>query len=495
MPDFVPDLACEIAPLNNYLGVMLPSTPLHHLLLQKGPDILVMTSGNRSGEPLSIENNDAVDAFSHIADYFLLHNRDIYFGADDSVIQVLDKKPRFIRRSRGYAPLPIYLNRTMPGILGCGGGLKSTVCLTRNNHAFLSPYIGDLDNKKVFEYYQNNIAHLKQILDIQPGIIAHDLHPGYMSSQYAMAQKDVKIIQVQHHHAHAAACMAENHLDEPVIAITLDGTGLGTDGHIWGGEILVCTQSGFTRKAHLSYVQMPGGDAAVLEPWRMATSLLYQAFGDDLLNLDLPFIHEMDEKKLSFICQMMEKDLNSPLTSSAGRLFDAVASLLCIRHTISYESQAAMELEAIAGDTTSGQAYDFHVLEDNTIDHENIEQPPKTHALESLSENTYTIDMIPAIGQIVESIGQGRSPSQISADFHHTMVTAFSDVAAMISQKTAIKKIVLSGGVFNNASIFTNMVNTLTNKGLMVFTHSTIPTGDGGISLGQAVIAAALEDN
>ncbi len=484
-------IAKAVAPMNNDLGCMLPSTPLHHLLFEKGPDILVMTSGNRSGEPLSIDNDDALEAFSHVADYFLLHNRDIYFGTDDSVARILDKKIRFIRRSRGYAPLPIALDQQMPRILGCGAGLKNTICLTRNKQAFLSPHIGDLDNVKTFEYYQRNIDHLKQILDIQPTIIAHDLHPGYMSSQYAhdqdqghdqdqdqgQTQKNIKTVAVQHHHAHAVACMAENHFDGNAIAITLDGTGFGTDGHIWGGEILVCSKKEFTRKAHLSYIPMPGGDAAVLEPWRMATSMLYQAFGDDLLNLDLPFTQEIDNKKLAFICQMMEKDLNSPLTSSAGRLFDAVASLLCIRHTISYESQAAMELEALA-DLKDQRTYDFHILDHTYYD----------------LETSYEIDMIPAIGQMVEDIGDGRSEQLISARFHNTLTKAFCWVTELISKETGLTDIVLSGGVFNNKRIFTQTVNTLTSKNFTVHTHSILPTGDGSISLGQVVVAAALEE-
>nr|MBC8438083.1 carbamoyltransferase HypF [Candidatus Desulfobacula maris] len=346
--DNITRLAQDVAPFNNSLGIMLPYTPLHFLLLEKGPDILVMTSGNRSGEPLCIENEEALDSFSHIADYFLMHNRDIYFRADDSIVRFQAGKPRFIRRSRGYAPLPVSLNQKMPKILGCGAGLKNTICLTRNNYAFLSQHIGDLDNVRTYDYFQNTIDHVKQIFNIQPDIIACDMHPGYYSTEYAKAQNNVKKIAVQHHHAHAVSCMAENDLDEQVIAITLDGTGYGTDGHIWGGEILLCTQKTFKRKAHLSYIKMPGGDAAVLEPWRMAASVLYQAFGKDFLNLDIPYIKEMEKENLSFVCQMMEKNLNSPLTSSAGRLFDAIASLSCVRHKISYESQAAMELESLA---------------------------------------------------------------------------------------------------------------------------------------------------
>ena len=482
--DEITGLAPDVAPFNNCLGIMLPYTPLHYLLLEKGPDVLVMTSGNRSGEPLSIDNDDALEAFSHIADYFLLHNRDIYFRADDSIARVQKGATRFIRRSRGYAPLPISLDKKMPKILSCGGGLKSTICLTRDNYAFLSQHIGDLDNKKIYDFFQNSIDHLKDILDIQPEIIAHDMHPGYMSTDYAKAQNNVKKVAVQHHHAHAAACMAENDLDGEVIAITLDGTGYGTDGHIWGGEILLCTQKEFKRKAHLSYIKMPGGDAAVLEPWRMAASVLYQAFGDDAFDMEIPYIKEMNKEKLSFVCQMMEKDLNSPLTSSAGRLFDAVSSLLCIRHRVSHESQAAMELEAVADGELTEDAYGFDILRKVNDDRGIL----------------FEIDMIPCIRQITDDLKKNTSLGIISSKFHNTIVQAFANAAIRVSKetgtpKTNIREIVLSGGVFNNDIILNSMIAALEEKNFKVYTHSKVPTGDGGISLGQAVVAAALEAN
>ncbi len=490
-PGQVKGIAQGVAPFNNSLGIMLPYTPLHYLLLENGPDILVMTSGNRSGEPLSISNDDARDALSHIADFFLFHNRDIYFRADDSITRVQAGKTRFIRRSRGYAPLPVMLDRDMPNVLGCGAGLKNTICLTRKNQAFLSQHIGDLENVKAYDFYQDSIDHLKQILDIRPDIIAHDLHPGYMSTEYADSLENVKKIAVQHHHAHAVACMAENHLDEAVIAITLDGTGYGTDGNIWGGEILVCTQHGFKRAAHLSYVRMPGGDAAVLEPWRMAASVLYKAFGSEFLNLDLPFLKEVGKDKLSFVCRMMEKHLNAPLTSSAGRLFDAVASLLCVRHKISHESQAAMELESLAHDCTVEDRYEFRILKneaDNPAGCTDQDRPNKIH-------RPCEIDMMPCIRQITEDLNQGMAPDHISMKFHHTVVQAFLEAAENISEKTGIRKIVLSGGVFNNDIILTGMISKLEKKQFKVYSHTQVPCGDGGISLGQVVVAARLKGN
>jgi len=485
--DNMNEVAEDVAPFNNCLGIMLPYTPLHFLLLEKGPDVLVMTSGNKSGEPLSIENKDAMDSFSHIADYFLLHDRDIYFRADDSIARIQADKTRFIRRSRGYAPLPVFLNKPMPKILGCGAGLKNTICLTRNNNAFLSQHIGDLDNAMVFEYFQKSIEHLKQIFDIHPEIIAHDMHPNYMSTEYAKVQKGVKKIEVQHHHAHAVACMAENDLDEEVIAITLDGTGYGTDGNVWGGEILLCTQKEFKRKAHLSYIKMPGGDAAVLEPWRMAASVLYQAFGDDCLKLDIPYIKAMEKGKLLFIIQMMEKNLNSPLTSSAGRLFDAVSSLLCIRHKISHESQAAMELEFIADKNQIEDGLKENASFDESYEFEIVKNEIKGE------DGFFEIDMMACIRQIVRDLGCKKSRRLISSKFHNTLVAAFSTATFKINEKTGIKKIVLSGGVFNNDIILKRMIKTLEEKHLDVYTHTKVPTGDGGICLGQAVVAAALE--
>ena len=463
-------LARETAPFNGCLGIMLPYTPLHYLLLEKGPSVLVMTSGNRSGEPLSIDNADALQTFSHIADYFLLHNRDIYFRADDSIARVQAGKTRFMRRSRGYAPLPMVMDQKLPKILACGAGLKNTICITRGNEVFLSQHIGDLFNVKTYEFFKAAIDHLKKVMDIEPELIAHDLHPGYMSTAYAMEAKGIKKIGVQHHHAHAVACMAENDIDEEVLGITLDGTGYGTDGHIWGGEFFLCTRQKFQRKAHLSYIRMPGGDAAVLEPWRMAASVLYEAFGKDFLNLDIPYIKEMDKKKLSFIFQMMEKNLNCPLTSSCGRLFDAVASLLCIRHEISHESQAAMELEAVADEILSWESYDFR-----------------------LTGDPIQIDLLPSIRQIVADLQAGISLAAISSKFHHTLVSAFVSAAKTVSRETGVNKIVLSGGVFNNDMILNRMITGLEKYHFTVYTHTKVPSGDGGICLGQAVVAAALE--
>ena len=512
-------LSPALAPFNTCLGVMLPYTPLHYLLLEKGPDILVMTSGNRPGEPLSIDNGDALDAFSHIADFFLFHNRDIYFRADDSIVRVQAEHSRFIRRSRGYAPLPLDLDlifeKDLPSILGCGAEMKSTISLTKQSSIFLSQHIGEMNNQKVNVFYNKSIDHLKKILDVEPEIIAHDMHPLYMSTQYAktLARTGKKCFAVQHHHAHAVSCMAENNLKSKVIAITLDGTGYGTDGNIWGGEILLCTHKNFIRKANLSYLPMPGGDKAILEPWRMAASVLFKTFGKDFLDLDLQYIKEMDSQKLGIIVQMIQKKINSPLTSSAGRLFDAVSSLLCLRHVISHESQAAMELEAVATklciNTIAGSNHNSDSGANAKIKHGDKLKYDQTSYTFSILEQQNTssnilnsgkyfeIDLMPSIREIVDDLisrafNQNKiSKNLISKRFHQTLITAFADTARIIALETSIDTVVLSGGVFNNNLILTGMIKELEKNNLTVFTHTKVPTGDGGISLGQVVSAGA----
>ncbi len=472
-------LSSSLAPLNPCLGVMLPYTPLHCLLLDAGPSVLVMTSGNRPGEPLSIGNQDALEAFSHIADYFLLHNRDIYFRADDSIVRVQAGQIRFLRRSRGYAPLPVAVSVGLPGVLGCGAGMKTTLCLTRNHQAFLSQHIGDLDNPETFDFYVRTLDHFKAILDITPDIVAHDLHPGYMSTQYAKTgfPDSVPRVGVQHHHAHAVSCMVENGLDEPVAAIVLDGTGYGTDGRIWGGEVLIAERTGFVRKARLRYLSMPGGDQAVRQPWRMAAAVLYAAFGRTFTELDLPYVKEMDSGRLAFLCQMMEKGVNTPRTSSCGRLCDAVSSLLGIRHEISYDSQAAMELEAVGTDDFAPSLTPYPVdLVPRTPDRDGGE---------------WVIDMIPGIQAMVADIQAGVPAAGISARFHQTLVQGFSRAALQIAGTCGLDKVVLSGGVFNNNLIFRAMSARLEKAGLRVYTHACVPAGDGGLALGQAAVAAA----
>ncbi len=475
-------LAPNLAPDNLCLGIMLPYTPLHCLLLDKGPDILVMTSGNRSGDPLSIDNADALDAFSHIADYFLLHNRDIYFRADDTIARIQQGNVRFLRRSRGYAPLPVDI--TPPAddglghILGCGAGMKSAICLTRDRYAFLSPHIGDLESMQAHNFYNATIEHMQKILDIRPVCVAHDLHPGYFSTQFAklLRRQGLPLIGVQHHHAHALSCMAENHLDGKVLALTLDGTGLGTDGHIWGGEVLACTYDGFERRARLNYLPMPGGDAAVTAPWRMAVSLLYKVYGPGMADLDIPFVRSLDKRKLAFLIQMMDRQVNSPLTSSTGRLFDAVSALLIICHEVSHDSQAAIALEAAADlEESASTAYPFGM---------------KTGA-----DGCWIMDAGPWVRQMVADIKCSVPRGRIAARFHLTLSGMMVDAVARVGQKTGLDRVVLSGGVFNNDTVFSRITGMLEAKGFKVYTHSRVPCGDGGIALGQAMAAAARQHN
>ena len=511
-------LSPAIAPLNTCFGVMLPYTPLHYLLLKKGPNILVMTSGNKPGEPLSIDNKDALDNFSHIADFFLFHDRDIYFRADDSIVRIQAGHSKFFRRSRGYAPLPLELDtvidKNLPSILGCGADMKNTICITKESKVFLSQHIGGIHDQKVYDFYIKSINHLKKILAVEPKIIACDMHPDYMSTREwdisptntdtrapDLTMEKTQKFAIQHHHAHAVSCMAENHLTKKVIAITLDGTGYGTDGHIWGGEILICTHKKFKRKAQLSYMPMPGGDKVVLEPWRMAASVLFKAFGKDFMDLDIRYIREMDIKKLRFIVQMIEKNLNSPYTSSAGRLFDAMSSLLCLRHVISYESQAAMELEAVATDISSCSVPGSSSDSVSGSKQQYAEKPYTFSIIEKQnipnSDKYFEIDFIPCIHEIVDDLMNKNSNHDktfnniISQKFHKTMVAAFVDAAKKIAMEAGIDKIVLSGGVFNNDLILTGMIKMLEQSNLKVFSHSKVPTGDGGICLGQVVSAAA----
>ncbi len=495
-------LAANLSLDNLCLGIMLPYTPLHYLLLDKGPGILVMTSGNRSGEPLSIDNDDALDAFSHIADYFLLHNREIFFRADDSIARIQKGKVRFLRRSRGYAPLPVDLGplagEGLPNILGCGAGMKSTICLTKGRYAFLSPHIGDLESLQVQGFYKETIGHMQKIMDIRPDCVAGDLHPGYFSTQYArMLEKEgLPLAGVQHHHAHALSCMAENHLDGKVLALTLDGTGLGTDGHIWGGEILACTYEGFDRCARLDYLPMPGGDAAVLEPWRMAVSLLYKVFGPETVTLPIPFIRSLDEKKLSFLIQMIDRQVNSPLTSSTGRLFDAVAALLMICRTITYDSQAAMALEAAADPQQEDQAaYSFEIRTGQSSGQSSGQNsaPGQHSEMDSTLPPCLIMDLSPCVQQMVADIRDGVSTGLISARFHLTLSEMMVAAADQVRQQTGLDRVVLSGGVFNNDTIFSLISRLLETKGFKVYTHTIVPCGDAGIALGQVMAAAALE--
>jgi hydrogenase maturation protein HypF len=472
----------EVAPNLEYLGVMLPYTPLHHILLRDSQLPLVMTSGNLSEEPIAKDNDEALKRLSGIADYFLMHNRDIYSRYDDSVAIVERETTQLVRRARSYAPYPIHLKFETKQVLGCGAQMKNTFCLTRDNYAFLSQHIGDLENIETLEHFDNTISLYKRLFRIEPEIIAHDLHPDYLSTRYAreLGSSRVKLIPVQHHHAHIASCMADNGLYTPIIGVAFDGTGLGSDGHIWGGEFMVADYKSFSRIAHLEYLPLPGGDAAIERPYRIAISYLLTLLGENALNTVIArtakqsqsqFTKQVSKVETQIIKRQIERGLNSPLTSSMGRLFDAISAMIGIRGEIDYEGQAAVELEMIAykGNHTNGkEGYPYHIVEDNGI---------RIMKLGDL------------LSAIAEDSGQNVPVEMISVKFHNTIAQMANEMCQLIASETGIKQVALTGGVFQNRLLLTKTVSLLENSGFQVFTHRQVPCNDGGISLGQAVIA------
>ena len=460
-------LAEDVAPRNRYVGAMLPYTPLHHLLLNEGFSALVMTSGNLSEEPIAIDNAEAFERLAGIADAFLVHNREIYLRSDDSVVRHAAGDARFLRRSRGYVPVPVFLKHSLAPILACGAELKNTVCITKGDKAFVSQHIGDLENLATYEFFQKTIAHMQRILEVRPETIACDLHPDYLSTRWADEQSEIPKVRVQHHHAHIVSCMAEHKLEGAVIGLACDGTGYGPDGTVWGGEVLAADAAGFERLAHLACVPMPGSAAAIKEPWRMAVSYLNDAFGAELWGLDLPVLREAGADKVRLMLEMAAKRINSPLTSSLGRLFDGVAAICSLRSRVSFEGQAAMELEMAAVDTGDG-AYEYAWEEG----------PP------------WRILPAPIIRGVVADVGQGRSTSAISVKFHNTLIRMFSDLCDRIRAQRGLNRVVLSGGVFQNARLLTGLIPALAARGFEVYSHRRVPANDGGIALGQATIAA-----
>jgi len=463
-------IAASVSPHNRYFGVMLPYTPLHYLLLRHRFTALVMTSGNISEEPICIDNEDAFKRLGAIADYFLIHNRNIYLRSDDSIVRKSAGQTCFMRRSRGYVPVPIFLHQKLPPILACGAELKNTICLTKDNLAFLSQHIGDLENLETYDFFKLTIEHLKRILDIEPLLMACDLHPDYLSTQYAEKQTLVPKIHVQHHHAHIVSCMAENRITGSVIGLAFDGTGYGSDGHIWGGEVLIADSRRFERMAHFDYVPMPGSAAAIKEPWRMAVSYLWHTYGESFLDINLPSLKHHERQNIDIVLQMIQKGINSPLTSSLGRLFDGVAALTGLRQNVRYEGQAAMEFEMTATDDLE-DSYDYEW---------------------STEAGIHLILPQPIISGVVRDIENKISNAVISSRFHATLINLFSDLCGLIRKETGLKDVALSGGVFQNSILLTHLSSTLQKKGFTVYTHRLVPANDGGICLGQAVAAAAM---
>ena len=464
-----------VAPNLKYLGVMLPYTPMHHLLLKESRLPLVMTSGNISEEPICKDNDEAVRRLSGIADFFLVHNRDIYARYDDSVTIVERGDVRLTRRARGYAPFPVHLTFKARQVLGCGAEEKNTFCLTKDNYAFVSQHIGDMENMETMEHFENTLSLYKKLFRVEPEVIAYDLHPEYLSSKYALElgsqSSRLKLVPVQHHHAHIVSCMADNKIESPVIGVALDGTGYGSDGRIWGGEFLVADFKGFKRLGHLEYLPLPGGTAAIKRPYRTAIGYVLELLGEDSLNQKLAFLKKVDTIETDLIKRQLQTGLNSPLNSSMGRLFDAVSALIDIRGEIDYEGQAAVELEMAAYngvDKVGDKGYPYSVIEGDGVN---------------------TIQLKELLSAIVDDLYKGVSKATISVKFHNTVASMIFDMCRLISKKTGINQIALSGGVFQNRLLFKNVVTLLESAGFSVLVHKQVPCNDGGISLGQSVIA------
>lgn len=464
------EVSDEVSPRNRDLGIFLPYTPLHYLLLDQGKfAALVMTSGNLSEEPIAIDNQEALQRLHGLADFFLVHNRDILLRCDDSVVRPTNMGIRHLRRSRGFVPVPVFLKDEQPSILAVGGELKNTICLTKGKHAFLSQHIGDLENTEGYKFFAEAIDHLKNILEIEPETVAYDLHPDYFSTRWALQQEGMHLVGVQHHHAHIASCMAENHLEGQVIGIALDGTGYGTDGKIWGGEVLLAGYESFERRAHLEYVSLPGGAAAIREPWRMAVSYLAHHFGREFLEFPIPFVRQLDNRKTETLLRMIEQNINSPLTSSCGRLFDAIAALVGVRQRVNYEAQAAIELEMAMAASSGDRSYPLTITPQG---------------------DTWIIGTRSMFEALLDDLEKDVPVADMSRRFHNGLIQVFAEVAEEMRDGTGLNRVCLSGGTFNNAYLCDGLESRLSSAGFEVFTQNEVPAGDGGLSLGQAIVAA-----
>ncbi len=466
------ELAAGLAPGNNYLGLMLPYTPLHLLLFQWAPPVLVMTSGNRSEEPLAFDNDEARRTLAPLADAFLLHNRDIQVPCDDSVLRpIAGQAPIILRRARGYVPgtltLPISCGET---ILGVGAQDKNTFCLAWDQTAVLSQHIGDLDSSETLDYYHLAIDHLAGLCQRQPNIVAHDLHPEYLSTRYAQKLGNVRRCGVQHHHAHIAACLAENGRRGPCLGLAFDGTGYGPDGTIWGGELLLADLSTYRRLGHLEPVVLPGGEAAIRQPTRMAFAYLQAAFGDAAADMATALGLSLAPLAGQILRRQLSTGWQSPRTTSVGRLFDALAAALDICRQRTYEGQPALELE-MAAETGGDGWYEVDILR---------------------NADRLVINNISLFRQAVADYLQGRSRGQVAARFHESLARAAVQVCLTAREQTGLTLVALSGGVWQNALLFSRCLALLTTAGFEVLSHRLVPPNDGGLALGQVAVAAAL---
>jgi hydrogenase maturation protein HypF len=476
----------DVAPGLNQLGLLLPYTPLHHLLMERAPGFppaLVMTSGNLSEEPIATDNDEARQRLSTLADAFLMHDRNIHMRCDDSVVWLLPPEgfaaqrpvgalePSTLypaRRSRGYVPFPVRLPWHVDPLLAVGGELKNTFCVTNRNYGFMSHHIGDLQNYETLRSFESGIAHFEGLFRAKPQAIAYDLHPDYLSTRYALqraASDGIPLMAIQHHHAHVAACMAENGLDgrNRVIGAALDGTGFGLDGAIWGGEFLLADYFDFERPLHLEYFPLPGGDAAIKQPARVALALLW-ALGEEWAAHLAP-VQEFAETELELLRTQLERKINAPSTSSMGRLFDAAASLAGVRQRVNYEAQAAIEFEALA-DASETAAYPFEI-------------------------GTDAIGILPAILSLLEDVRAGVSTPVVAARFHNGIAALVAAASTRLRATTGIQQVVLSGGVWQNITLLRRTLSLLREQDFQVYIHREVPANDGGLSLGQAVVAAS----
>ena len=452
-------------------GAMLPYMPFHYLLFSKlGTKAIVLTSGNISDEPILIDNAQAMTGLKNVADSFIVYNRDILNRTDDSVAMVVSGTPRLLRRSRGFVPAPVQTDLDTEGIFAAGAELVNCFCIGKGKQAFLSQHIGDLKNLETLEFYEESYRRFQTMYRFEPVVCAVDLHPDYLSRKFCMEQLQRSQgtaggipVEVQHHHAHIASCMAEHGLDEMVIGVSLDGVGYGTDGHIWGFEFMTCDLSGFQRIAHPEYLPQPGGDLTTREPWRMAVSYLYKVYGSDFMDLPLPFLRQIEKEKLELVTEAIRKDINAPLTCSAGRLFDATAVLAGACLESSFHAEAPMRLEQIIRHGEQG-AYEF--------------------------ETGPVINTASIIRDVTEDMIRRTDPGVISARFHNTIVNLITEVSQGIREETGLRKVVLSGGTFQNRYLLEKTEAALSGSGFKVFSHQQVPANDGGIALGQLVIAA-----
>ena len=461
----------NIAPNQNTMGVMLPYTPIHILLFSEKLKVLIMTSANVNGLPIEYKDDSARSGLSGIVDYFLMHNREIHVPVDDSVLKVVDKKQTIIRRARGFVPEPFKWNN-IRNILACGPNMKNTFCISKEGFLFLSQFNGDLENLETYEHYKKNVNHFKKIFSFSPQYIAFDMHPGYMSTKYAL-EYDLPKIAVQHHHAHIVSNMFENNLEKKVIGVCFDGTGYGTDGKIWGGEFLICNRLEFTRVAHLDYIKMPGGEKAIKEPYRMAVSYLYKSLSLKKNKKEInDMIFKLYGNKAINLIKILNSNINCIETSSMGRLFDAMASIIGITDVVTYEGQASIELEALSL-TDIEESYNYKVIK----------------------RGMYIIEPYEIIIEALNDKIKGVSAKIIASKFQNTIVGLTVNICDKIRENSGINGVALSGGVFQNSFLMEKICRNLKHNNFEVYTHKDLPSNDGGVAIGQIIIANAIIEN